>query len=104
MAAERGLEMLARLRQLAPMVEPHPTEIVVGERDAAHVAEAFVNRERLLGERQRSGWLAGEVARPAQGMERARPGALVPRLTEESLRFLEPPRRLRRSALHVRHH
>src|SRR3954470_7901521 len=102
MAAERVLEMLARLRQLAPMVEPHPTEIVMGERDAAHVAEAFVNRERLLGERKRSGWLAREVHGPAQVIERGRHGAIVPRLTEESLRFLEPPRRLRRSALHVR--
>ena len=32
MSAERRLEMFARLRQLAPMVKAHPTQIVVRER------------------------------------------------------------------------
>src|SRR5262245_45895786 len=104
MATERTLEMLARLRQLAPMIKPYPTEIVVCERDTAHVAEALVHRQGLLGERHRSQRLASEIARPAQVIERRRDGALIARLTEESLRFLEPSCRLRRRTLHVRHH
>src|SRR5215831_18592824 len=96
--------MLARLRQLAPMVEPHPTEIVVREHDAARVAEALVSGERLFGERDRRGWLTREVHGPAQVIERDRDGALVPRLTEELLRLLEDQRRVDRGALHVSHH
>src|SRR5690349_5210539 len=104
MTAEGTLEMLARPRQLAPMVEPHPAEIVVRERDAAHVTESLVNGERLLGERDRPGWLAREVRGPAQMIERDRDGVLVVGLTKKPLRFLEPLRRLRGRALHVRHH
>ena len=96
--------MFARLRQLAPMVKAHPTQIVVRERNTARVAEALVNRERLLGECYRTGWLAREVHRPAQVIERGRDGMLVARLTEEPLRLLEQQARLHRSALHVRHH
>src|SRR6476620_740337 len=104
MSAERILEMFARLCQLAPMVKAHPTQIVVRERNTALVAEALVNLERLLGECYRTGWLAREVHRPAQVIQRGRDGMLVARLTEESLRLLEQQSRLHRSALHVRQH
>src|SRR5215831_4620766 len=104
MAAERTPEMLARLHQLAPMVEPHPTKIVVRERNTAHVAESLVNGERLFGEGDRLGWLAREVHGPAHVIERDRDGVLVPRLTEELLRLLEDQRRFDHGALHVCHH
>src|SRR6185369_2399454 len=104
MTPQRLLEVLARLHQRAAMVEPHPTEIVVRERNAAYIAVALMNGERLLGERYRAGRLAREVHGPAQVIERDRDRVLVLRLTKESVCFLEPPCRLRRRALHVRHH
>ena len=76
----------------------------MGERNAAHVAEPLVSRERLFGERDRLRRLTSEVERPAQVIERGRDRAFVPHLTEEPLRFLEPRRRLGWGTLHGRHH
>src|SRR5262252_2871178 len=104
MATERTPEMFTRLHQLAPMVKPYPTKVVVRERNTAHVAESLVNGERLFGECDRLGWPAREVHGPTHVIERDRDGVLVSRLTEKLLRLLEDQRRLDHGALHVCHH
>ena len=102
--AASPVDALARTLEALLVVASQPLGVAELAEAAADDPERVETALGLLGERYRPGWLAREVHGPAQVIERGCDGMLVARRTEQPLRFLEPQCRLRRSALHVRHH